>query len=545
MLILIGCLLSAQTFAQPVREEILDLPTPISNDVRTDVKITPTNDNGIFIGETSGWYNPGGLIYKKIFASKYWGTSGPRVEISGSVPIPEFTQYDNIKSVSKDVSGNLYAAGTFYYDGTYKHDAILVKYSETMTELWRRYIFSSSGAFFQDDESIDVYAHGGSLHWLCYKGENGYNLFKYTDAGGLVFSFPITTYIPLKVKCNAAGEIYVFGYNVVGINGVYITVQKISPTGTQLWKKNFDAKPGNLMDNPGYFDVNAAGEVYFTSSSERVAGNQDAHLVKYSSTGTKLWAKFIAGSAGTTDYAGKFCFDPSGNIYVAHTVTDINSGVTNKNIIIRKYSPTGAVLGTKYYKGSGNADDEAVGIFYANNDRLYLGGMTNSTVKRSVMAQYDTGLNLEFTDVVSHPETATFPVTSQTTKAIDFIHDAQGNLIYWVGRQEAFYPIYLDYTSRFFIIKYSLPAVPRLANFHNNIQLSVYPNPATDKLTIQSEESLASVIIYDLQGRIVYQSGESEEKILDVDLNNFSPGTYIIKTTDSNGNSLTEKFIKL
>ncbi|MBK8415559.1 MAG: T9SS type A sorting domain-containing protein [Bacteroidetes bacterium] len=313
----------------------------------------------------------------------------------------------------------------------------------------------------------------------------------------------------------------------------------------QLWKKNFDAKPGNLMDNPGYFDVDAVGDVYFTSSSERVAGNQDAHLVKYSSTGTKLWAKYVAGTANTTDVAGKFCFDPSGNIYVAHTVTDINSGIQNTNIMIRKYSPTGAVLGTKYYRGSGNVDDEAVGIFYANNGRIYLGGLTRSTVKRSVMAQYDTGLNLEYTDIMLHPETATFPVTSQETYAIDFIYDAPGNLIYWVGRQEAVYPIYLDYKSSYFIIKYAIPTVPRLANFQNNIQLSIYPNPATDKLTIQSEENLSSVIIYDLQGKIVYQTSESDENSLDIDLNNFNSGTYITKITNSTGNSLTEKFIKL
>jgi hypothetical protein len=545
MLILTGILLANQTLAQPIREEVYYLPSPTTSDVRVGLSITPTDDNGLFVGETSGWYNPGGLIYRKSFVSKHWGASQTRIQVSNNIVAPDFKQYDNIKAVTKDAAGNLYAAGTYYYNDTYKDDAVLVKYSPSMVEQWKIYAFSSSGAPFQDDESIDVYAHGGSLHLLCYKGENGYNLIKYTDVGGLVFTLPITTYIPLKVKCNAAGEIYIFGYNIVGLNDVYITIQKLNTVGVQLWKKNFNAKPGNLMDNPGYFDVDAVGDVYFTSSSERVAGNQDAHLVKYSSTGTKLWAKYVAGTANTTDAAGKFCFDPAGNIYVAHTVTDINSGIQNTNIMIRKYSPTGAVLGTKYYRGSGNVDDEAVGIFYANNGRIYLGGLTRSTVKRSVMAQYDTGLNLEYTDIMLHPETASFPVTSQSTNAIDFIYDAPGNLLYWVGRQEAVYPIYLDYTSTYFILKYSIPTVPRIANFQNNFQLSIYPNPATDKLTIQSEENLTSVIIYDLQGRIVYQTGESDENSIDIDLHNFSPGTYITKITDNTGNSHTEKIIKL
>ncbi len=545
MLILTGILLANQTIAQPTREDVYYFPSPTTSDVRVGLIITPTDDNGLFVGESSGWYNPGGMVYRKSFVSKVWGTPQPRVQVSNNIVAPDFKQYDNIKAVAKDASGNLYATGAYYFNDTYKDDAFLIKYSPSMTELWRAYAFSSSGSLNQYDESIDIHANGGSLHWLCYKGETGYSLLKYSDAGSLIFSYSITTYIPLKVKCNTAGEIYIFGYNASGPNGSYITIQKLNATGTQLWKKNFDAKPGNLIDGPGYFDVDAVGDVYFTTSSERVVGNTDAHLVKYSSTGTKLWAKFVAGTANSSDAAGKFCFDPSGNIYVAHTVTDINSGVTNSNIMLRKYSPTGGVLNTRYYKGSGNVNDEAVGIFYANNGRIYLGGLTRSTVKRSVMAQYDNGLNLEYTDIMLHPETATFPVTSQATNAIDLIYDAPGNLIYWVGRQEAIYPIYLDYTSSYFILKYAIPTVPRIANFQNNIQLSIYPNPATDKLTIQSEENLTSVIIYDLQGKIVYQTGESDENSVDIDLNNFNSGTYITKIVDSAGNSHTEKIIKL
>ena len=56
--------------AQPTREEVYFLPSPITSDVRVGLNITPTDDNGLFIGESSGWFNPGGLIYKKSFVSK-------------------------------------------------------------------------------------------------------------------------------------------------------------------------------------------------------------------------------------------------------------------------------------------------------------------------------------------------------------------------------------------------------------------------------------------------------------------------------------------
>lgn len=534
---------STHTNAQPVREETGYLNISTISDVSWNAVMVPTNDNGLFIGETTAWYNPGGITHQKCFANKYWGTSPTRIQVSQNIAVPEFNQYDKMIAVAKDAAGNLYAAGNYYYDANYQDDAILIKYSPTMTEEWRRYAFSSSGWPIKDDESIDVHASGGNVHWLVYKPETGYQLTKYSDAGVFLFNVQITTFIPKKVKCNSAGEIYIWGYNLTGINDVYITIQKLTAGGVQIWKKNFNAKVGDFVDNPEYFDVDAAGDVYFTTSSQTALGT-DAYLVKYSSAGVKQWNKYVAGTANTTDYGGPFCFDPSGNIYVAHTVTDINGGVTNTNVLIRKYSPTGGILATKYYKGSGNANDKSVGIVYAGNGRIYLGAFTVGTTKRSVVAQYDAALTLEYTDVVVHPETAPYPVVSQNTQPLGFILDAPGNLLYWVGKQTATYPDYLDYQSSIFMIKYSLPAVPRLAQPSNETAISLYPVPASDKVNITASSEILDVAVYDLTGRMIKRENGLQSTEVVINISDFKPGTYLVQVTKEDGEVDALKMIK-
>ena len=49
-------------------------------------------------------------------------------------------------------------------------------------------------------------------------------------------------------------------------------------------------------------------------------------------------------------------------------------------------------------------------------------------------------------------------------------------------------------------IQYSKIAVVR---FTNTFELSVYPNPATDEIYVNSADELTRIMIYDLQGRLI------------------------------------------
>lgn len=69
--------------------------------------------------------------------------------------------------------------------------------------------------------------------------------------------------------------------------------------------------------------------------------------------------------------------------------------------------------------------------------------------------------------------------------------------------------------------------------------VSVYPNPATDYLTVNAASKLSSVEIYDMSGKKV----AAELVGNTVDVKSLSKGSYVIKINTAN-DSTTQKFIK-
>jgi len=74
----------------------------------------------------------------------------------------------------------------------------------------------------------------------------------------------------------------------------------------------------------------------------------------------------------------------------------------------------------------------------------------------------------------------------------------------------------------------------------NENTLSVYPNPATSFLNIENE--FKTLEIFNVTGKLMYQSNDNSMKILDV--SNFEEGIYIISVIDMNNNRLVNKFVK-
>lgn len=64
--------------------------------------------------------------------------------------------------------------------------------------------------------------------------------------------------------------------------------------------------------------------------------------------------------------------------------------------------------------------------------------------------------------------------------------------------------------------------------------LFIYPNPASDKITIQSEnQPIKNLVILDLSGRMVQRNSNINKNNAIVDVSNLKAGTYILQTTTS------------
>jgi hypothetical protein len=75
------------------------------------------------------------------------------------------------------------------------------------------------------------------------------------------------------------------------------------------------------------------------------------------------------------------------------------------------------------------------------------------------------------------------------------------------------------------------------------MSISLYPNPTTDELTIQSPRSISFVEISDFVGRIIYSS-KANSSLVTVNTELFSSGSYLLTVIDEQGTIQTSKFVK-
>jgi len=81
--------------------------------------------------------------------------------------------------------------------------------------------------------------------------------------------------------------------------------------------------------------------------------------------------------------------------------------------------------------------------------------------------------------------------------------------------------------------------------FLNNA-LAIYPNPATDVITIKQtqEISLKNITFYDMTGRLIATRDLPNTFSGDISLKGFSGGIYTLLLSDNDGRTLIRKFIK-
>ncbi len=77
----------------------------------------------------------------------------------------------------------------------------------------------------------------------------------------------------------------------------------------------------------------------------------------------------------------------------------------------------------------------------------------------------------------------------------------------------------------------------------NDLQFSVFPNPANDYLTVSSNQNISEIIITNVVGRIILKK-EVSDKELNIDIENFYSGQYIIELIVS-GMIERKSFIKM
>lgn len=145
---------------------------------------------------------------------------------------------------------------------------------------------------------------------------------------------------------------------------------------------------GNGLDEPAALAVDNGGNVIVAGGSQGSGTGWNYATVKYTASGTLLWARTYNGSGNGTDLAKALVIDQDGNVYVTGFSTGGNT-LTDYTTI--KYDPNGNQLWVRGYNGAANGDDQAVALILDSYGNLYVTGQSQGTGNGSnhVTIKYD------------------------------------------------------------------------------------------------------------------------------------------------------------
>ncbi len=221
------------------------------------------------------------------------------------------------------------------------------------------------------------------------------------------------------VAVDGLGNVYMSGYtgstSGIATSGAYLTsnlgdvafLSKFSSSGALIWATYFgggdEVSQGLATDNSG--DVYMTGYTYSTSGIATTGAYQtsyggaiDVFLVKFNSSGSRLWGTYFGGSG--LDQGNGIATDSSGNVYITGE-TSSTAGVASSgayqtsyggsaDAFLAKFNSSGIRQWSTYYGGS--STDYAHGIASYGTDNIYIEGSTGSKTAIATNGAYQTAL---------------------------------------------------------------------------------------------------------------------------------------------------------
>jgi hypothetical protein len=380
--------------------------------------------------------------------------------------------------IATDTVGNCFVAGTFTGSITFgsttltsagSGDLFVVHYDMNGNVIWAK-----SGGGTNYDRANDIATDGfGNCYVTGYiaSATANFDTLVLTNSGGSCPGSPCFDFILLKY--NAAGDV-VWGTKAGGINadnGVAITTDY----------------NGNCLV-AGYYNSDSIDLANITLQNS-FPGSGEIFIAKYDSSGNVLWANSPAGNK--LDNVGAIASDADGNCLITGYFTSDSITFGNYtfqlsdsgagDIFIAAYDSTGTVSWAKTV--GGNKTEIGAGIGSDTHGAFYVSGWTMS----------DT-LVIGNTDLLNAGQADIFNLKL-----------ARGSL-----------------TS---ISKTDFTRDPFL----------IYPNPAVNMFSVSNRNSgnLFQIIISDVRGNIVFNSGVDTSSYMEISTKYFSSGIYFVRIQTS------------
>lgn len=337
----------------------------IQSEYERSLWVTTDNNNNVFVaGYRYAGSNPGTAI--AIIVLKY---SPDGVQLWKQVVSPVSYLVGMSLRCDLDINGNLYvgACGVGALPGF-----ALIKFDTNGTILFTQHSAANSPRYF---ESMRL--KGDKIVMCASGGDPNISVISTWDTTGtLLWSAGVQGRGARDVEIDDAGNMYLLtGYfnQVTPTSQNDIVIYKFDPSGTQLWKKDFDFGGGTDFSTRFTY---VAGKLSITGQSQ---GQGSWITFQINTDGTMLWNTEYNGAPGFEDAPYFIAAKANGEVFVTGKGgpnVDPNN-VPSLRMITLKYSNTGVqkwVDSTNIYNGWGYA------CTLASDSSLYVLGGTSMTV---------------------------------------------------------------------------------------------------------------------------------------------------------------------
>lgn len=503
--------------------------------------------------------------------------------------------YNEATSIATDDLGNSYVAGyynIYAYDLPHASgpDIFFVKYNPSGNIIWTRAL-SSTGTDRVFSIATDKLGH--FYIFGCFSGPqiticsdiltnltvNKFDLFvaKYDTAGNCIWTRHAggtDEDTPTGMAVDSLGNCFVTGYfesptisfgtkTLTNTGVVDLFIAKYAPDGTELWAKSASGTSNELSKSVA---VDKFGNSYITGdfNSDSISfdgllltktGNQDMFVIKYAPDGTVLWARQSDGTLDT--HGNSIAVDAIANCYVAGSYssnvtfdTTTLSSNGDLDILLVKYSTNGTVQWAK--SAGGTVEDAATAVATDMLGYCYLAGYFKSS-SFSIGAYPLTNNGSGFQDIfVSEYNSGGSVVWAKSVGGLtndypNAIHPDLSRDILIAGSLGSTSITIGDTTlnnagsTNILVAKSGNTPATGTIELSNPVGISIYPNPAINKLTIESLHK-STMEILNMQGQIILQQSLLLNKT-EIDISGLVKGIYILKLYSSDKTEVT-KFVK-
>lgn len=372
------------------------------------------------------------------------------------------------------------------------------------------------------------------------------------------------------VTTDTLNNIYVTGHfysNVTLAPGINLTavgakadmfVLKMDASGNYLWAKKGGSSTGGYDLDEGVtikmsHDQNSVviggtfRGVKFIYGTDTIVNYDvaasDSYLISLNpNDGSKQFIRGIRGNAYTN--IKDIDVDDSGNIYVTgycesvifiEPATQITTTAGAYRIFVFKYDPNGIFLWSTCI-GNTTYDHESTSILINHHNKILICGHYGNHVVSGPFLINGSGMFLATLDTnktaidLIKATTALGSYTQIRAMAIDTADNVYftGMIPYGLNTFGAI--TYTAPSNDLFVAKYGNPTnimtgIGNKADINSNV--SLYPNPSSDKLDIISSKEITKIVVCDITGRIIDSYNCDNQKNYIISVKNFNSGVYL------------------